>query len=120
MARKSPARNRYVKGSNLSFASATLEVAGTTDSPVMVTDDVNTIIATLDVSAVSGSPTLDVKLQTTDDGTTWRDVASFAQKTGVSSEVKAFTGLGSQCRWHRVLAGTATPKATYTITGYSK
>lgn len=120
MARKSDARPRYVHGNKVTFASAALEVAGTTDSASFITDDVGTVVAELAVSAVSGSPTLDVTLQTSKDGTTWVTVGSFAQKTGVATERKIFTGLDTYCRWHRVLAGTGTPKATYAITGYTK
>lgn len=124
MARKSAVRSGRVGGDDLSFASASLETAGTRFSDPFLTDRRNTISATLAVSAVSGSPTLDVTLQTTEDADastgTWVDVASFAQKTSAASELKRFGTLGVQCRWKRVLAGTSTPKATYTITGYSK
>lgn len=120
MARKSPARSRYIKGTNISEASANLEGAGTVNGAAFLTDDVGTVVGILTVSAVSGSPTLDVKLQTSEDGTTWVDVGAFAQKTGVATETKRFTGLGIYCRWVRTVGGTATPKATYTITGYTK
>lgn len=124
MARKSAVRSGRVGGDDLAFASASLETAGTRYSDPFLTDRRNTVSATLAVTAVSGIPTLDVTLQTTEDAdpntATWVDVASFAQKTGVASELKRFTGLGVQCRWKRVLAGTSTPKATYTINGYSK
>lgn len=125
MGRRSAARpGRGVRGDALSFASGALEGAGTQFSPEIYTEQAGTISALLDVTAVSGSPTLDVTLQTTEDANpataTWVDVASFAQKTGVANERKRFTGLGVWCRWKRVLAGTATPKATYTITGYTK
>jgi len=42
----------------------------------------------LDVTAASGtSPTLDVKVQTTEDGTSWCDFAAFGQATAVSRQI---------------------------------
>lgn len=113
--------NRWVRGVNdPGKVAVTNEVNGTTYSAAFDTDSYSTVVALLDVTAVSGSPTLDVTLQTSEDASTWVDVASFAQKTGVSNERKRFTGIGAWCRWKRVLAGTGTPKESYSITGYAK
>lgn len=48
--------------------------------------------ATLDVTSVSASDTLDVKMQGSDDGTTWFDIVSFTQATGATTERKTFVG----------------------------
>lgn len=113
-----------MRGANAPTVSTSLEVAGTVNGNAFDTDGANTLVAKLDVTAISGSPTLDVKLQTTDNptiaGATWQDVGSFAQKTGVAAETKFFTGLGTFSRWVRTVAGTATPKATYTLEAYTK
>lgn len=67
------------------------------------------LIATLDVTAASGtSPTLDVKLQHSPDGSKWSDLGTaFAQKTAAGREVKVFT------QFHRFV------KVVYTIGGTS-
>lgn len=61
---------------------------------------------------ISGtSPTFDVKLQTTADGTNYYDVpnASFTQANALGTETKVFVGLGLRCRWVITVGGTATP-----------
>jgi hypothetical protein len=54
-------------------------------------------------SALTASDSLDVKIQTSKDGTgsglgAWRDVASFVQLTGTGSERKSFAGLDRYIR----------------------
>lgn len=69
----------------------------------------------LTISARSGTtPTLDVRLETTVDGTNWHTVGSFPQKNNTGSDAKPFAGLGSQCRWAWTIAGT-TPSFTFAI-----
>lgn len=69
----------------------------------------------LDVTAASGtSPTLNVNVQTSDDNTTWRTLASFGQKTGVSNEHISVGGLDRYLRFSWVIAGT-TPSFTFTV-----
>lgn len=80
------------------------------------TSDVDEITATLTVTAASGTtPTLDVTLETTADGTNYYTVGSFAQKTTSATEAKVFTGLGSLSRWKWTISGT-TPSFTFAIT----
>jgi len=57
------------------------------DSFIIPFNDFDSILFRLDVSSLTGtSPTLDVYIQTTDDGgTTWYDVAHFAQQTGATT-----------------------------------
>src|SRR5687767_3449690 len=72
---------------------------------------------TLDVTAVSGTPTLDVEIQTRKDSTdAWRAIASFAQKTGVSSERKCFSGCDRQVRAVATIGG-GTPSLTFSVSG---
>lgn len=73
----------------------------------------------LNVTAASGtSPSLTVKLQTSDDGgTTWYDYPSgaFAAATGVTTQVLLLTGkLGDTMRAVSTITGT-TPSFTYTV-----
>lgn len=71
----------------------------------------------LDVTAASGTtPTLDVTLQTSSDNATWATVGTFAQKTAVSSERKAFSGLDRFVRVIWTIAGT-TPSFTFSVNG---
>ncbi len=72
--------------------------------------------ATLTISARSGTtPTLDVALETTVDGTNWYTVAAFPQKNATGSDARAFGTLGKQCRWKWTITGT-TPSFTFAIT----
>ena len=72
----------------------------------------------LDVTAASGTtPTLDVKIQVLAfDGTTWLDVATFAQKTGVASEFKSVSLTGRKVRAIYTIGGT-TPSFTFSVVG---
>lgn len=71
----------------------------------------------LDVTAASGtSPTLDVTVETSHDGTTWRQVGTFAQKTAAGTERKSFSGLDRFVRATWTLGGT-TPSFTFEISG---
>jgi hypothetical protein len=84
------------------------------------TEDVVNIEGTLVVSASGGtSPTLDVRLETSVDGTNYDTVAAFPQQTGAQTgRGKAFAGLGRKCRWAWTVTGT-TPSFTCSITAKS-
>ena len=79
------------------------------------------LIVTLDVSAASGtSPTLDVKLQHSPDGSLWSDLGTaFAQKTGVAREVKVFTQYHRYVKVVYTIAGT-TPSFTFSVEATAK
>ena len=81
--------------------------------------DMDSLRLTLVVSAHAGtSPTLDVKLQTSEDNATWVDVASFAQQTGDTTGVrKVFTGLDRFVRLAVTIGGTGSPSFTFTCAG---
>jgi hypothetical protein len=84
------------------------------------TGDLNSVLGVLTVTAHSGTtPTLDTKLQTSlDGGTTWADVASFAQVTTTDGVTrKLFGPVGSSCRWSWTVGGT-TPSYTFKIDSY--
>lgn len=70
----------------------------------------------LDVTAASGTtPTLDITVQISRDGVTWYTSGTFAQKTGVSNELKAFL-LDRFVRIAATLGGT-TPNFTFSVAG---
>lgn len=74
----------------------------------------------LAVTAASGTtPTLDVALETSKDGVSWRSLGSFAQKTAVSSERKSFSGCDRLVRTNAVIGGT-TPSFTFSVVGEAK
>lgn len=79
------------------------------------------LIVTLDVSAASGtSPTLDVKLQHSPDGSMWSDLGTaFAQKTGVAREVKVFTQYHRYVKTVYTIAGTS-PSFTFSVEATAK
>ena len=79
------------------------------------------LIVTLDVSTASGtSPTLDVKLQHSPDGSLWSDLGTaFAQKTGVAREVKVFTQYHRYVKVVYTIAGT-TPSFTFSVKATAK
>jgi hypothetical protein len=82
------------------------------------TEDALAISATLAITAVAGTtPTLDVKLQESVDGTNWNDVGAFPQKTGSGTHGRTFGPLtpGSQCRWVWTIGGSAGPSFTFSI-----
>lgn len=71
----------------------------------------------LDVTAASGTtPTLDVTVQTSYDGTTWRSLGTFTQATGVTSERKSFSGCDRFARVSYTIGGT-TPSFTFAVSG---
>ncbi len=76
-------------------------------------------VACLDlvVSAASGTtPSLTVAIETSKDGSTWRNVASFTAATAVTSERKSFVGLDRYVRANATISGT-TPSFTYKVSG---
>jgi hypothetical protein len=92
-------------------------ITATGNGPAVRTDNKGTIRASLDVTAASGTtPSLTAKLQTSFDGTTWRDVVSFTAATGVTSERKSFPGIDRYVRAAWTVSGT-TPSFTAGITG---
>ncbi|MDQ3760981.1 MAG: hypothetical protein M3460_04580 [Actinomycetota bacterium] len=76
----------------------------------------NTLRAQLDVTAASGtSPTLDVVIQDTLDGTNWNTVGTFAQKTATGREViNVTTAFADRLRVLYTIGGT-TPSFTFSV-----
>lgn len=73
------------------------------------------MLAYLDVGEVSGtSPTLDVKIQESADGSTWADIpgAAFARKTAVAQETLYFATTKKYVRAVATIGGTS-PSFTF-------
>ena len=72
----------------------------------------------LDVTAVSGTtPTLDVVVQDSPDGSVWYDLVTFARKTGVSKEVQRLASpFARRLRVSYTVGGTS-PSFTFSVVG---
>ena len=78
----------------------------------------STLRLLLDVTVVSGTnPTLDAYVETSNDGSTWRTLGTFAQKVAASSERQCFAGCDRFVRVSWEIGGTSTPTFTFSITG---
>lgn len=74
------------------------------------------IRAQLDVTAVSGSsPTLDVVLEETFDGTNWSTVKTFAQMTAPGRGIVSTSDFTNRLRIRWTITGT-TPSFTFSVT----
>lgn len=77
--------------------------------------------AQLNVTAASGtSPTLDVVLEDTLDGTNFNTVGTFTQRTAAGRQVIDITGLFSDRLRVRWTIGGTTPSFTFTVNVYSE
>lgn len=83
--------------------------------------DVDSLRVQLAVTAASGtSPTLDVTIEDSLDGTNWNTVGTFAQKTATGSEVINITSpFARRLRVKYVVAGTA-PSFTFSVKAVSR
>lgn len=105
----------------ISFADSLARTASGNAATVAGLGVQTTLRVQLDVTAASGTtPTLDVVLEDTIDGTNWNTVATFARKTAAGREVinvtTPFTG-DVRARW--TVAGT-TPSFTFSIQAYAE
>lgn len=77
--------------------------------------------AQLNVTAASGTtPTLDVVIEDSFDGTTWNQVAAFTQKTAVSVQAVDVTGLFTDQLRVRWTIGGTTPSFTFDVKLYGR
>lgn len=96
------------------FPSATKTATATGDA--VETGDRRVARLKLDVTAASGtSPTLDVDVETSRDGSTWYTSGSFTQATAVGGEEKLFM-LDRFVRAKATIGGT-TPSFTFSVAG---
>src|SRR6187455_2037228 len=89
------------------LASAARTASGT--GTAFDSGDIDTLLGTLTVSAHAGTtPTLDVRLETTVDGTNWYTVGSWPQVGDANQTAlgRAFAPVGAKCRWAWTIAGT--------------
>lgn len=79
--------------------------------------DRGTLRLTLDVSAASGTlPSLQVDVQTSADGSTWRTIGGFTALATTGSQRASFPGCDRFVRAAYTLSGT-TPSFTFSVSG---
>ncbi|MGH9167376.1 MAG: hypothetical protein ACRD02_06040 [Acidimicrobiia bacterium] len=106
---------RWLRREGATVKASGAQTSSTTGASVEV-GDAAVFNLLLDVTAASGTtPTLDITIQGSDDGTNWYALGTFAQKTGVSAERKAFPG-ARYVRYVSTIGGT-TPSFTFSIAG---
>lgn len=119
MSYQNPSNGQFVASKDITLLPSASRTA-TTAGDWFDVGDAHTLRLLLDVTAASGtSPTWDVAVQTRKDASdaSPRTVGSFAQKTGVASERKAFSGLDRQVRVNCTLGGSSTPTFASSVTG---
>lgn len=91
------------------------------NASILAADTGDTLALQVDVSAASGTtPTLDISIQWSMDGTIWSPAATpdtFTQITAVSSAVKTFAVKAPNYRVVYAIAGT-TPSFTFSVRSY--
>lgn len=103
------------------FAGSSARTASGSSGTIEGLTGVNTLRVQLDVTAAAGtSPTLDVVLEDTIDGTNWNTIGSFAAKTATGREVinitTPFAG-AARARW--TIGGT-TPSFTFSVKAHAE
>ncbi len=80
----------------------------------------STLRVQLNVTAASGTPTLDVVIEDTVDGANWNVIGTFAQKTGAGREViNVVSPFSDRIRARWTLGGT-TPSFTFSVIAASQ
>ncbi len=111
-------KGQYVPGENVVLDTHTARGAGTYNGTGVEVGPAHTATVTVATTAVGGTTrTLDVKIQTSEDNATWRDVpnSTFTQQTAVASQTLTFSGLSAYIRSVSTVGGTGTPTVTGTV-----
>ena len=102
----------------ITFASSAAYTAGTTNSSGFLVGAYHEGVLLVNVTAVSGTPTLDIDIQTSDDNTTYYHHSRLDQIRIVSATALQLTNLGRYVRITHTVAGSTS--MTYTIKGVFK
>jgi hypothetical protein len=105
-----------MSSSSLSLAASAARTTSGNGAAVVGIADANNAALQLNVTAASGTtPTLDVVVEATVDGTNWYTVGTFTQKVATGLQVITVTNLiGNQLRARWTIGGT-TPSFTFTV-----
>ena len=92
-------------------------MTSTTTGTGWLVDRYTEALVVVDVTAESGTVTLDVEVQTSADNTTWvaHPSGTFTQITGVTTAVKALTNVGQYLRVKYTIGGTTSMTLTSKI-----
>lgn len=116
-----PASNRGSSGQlDTLVASAARTTTGNSGTLGAGWGAVSSIRAQLNVTAVSGTPTLTVLIEDSLDGTNWNTVGTFAAKTTTGREVINITGLFTDTMRVSWTITGGTPSATFDVIAYTE
>lgn len=105
----------YVNSEDVTLASPAAHTASGTGDAVEL-GPFTTLRLVVTTSAVSGTtPTLDLTVETSHDGSTWRSHGTLAQITATGTQRKSFGGLDRYARLAWTVGGT-TPSFTFGVT----
>jgi len=106
------------KAKEITFGASATYTAGTTYSSGFLVSAYHEGVLLINVTAVSGTPTLDITIQTSDDNSTYYHHSDTDQIRIVSSTAFKLSNLGKYVRIKHVVAGSTS--MTYTIMGVFK
>lgn len=106
---------RATRRRDLVLKAAGAQTASTTETDVELGDSPAMNLALVVTAASGTSPTLNVTIEGSDDGTNWYTLGTFAQLTAAGTERKAFL-TARYVRSRSTIAGT-TPSFTYSVAG---
>jgi hypothetical protein len=109
------ALNKWVRG-NLVTPVPSANRSTNSNSGALDASEYRVMSLKLDVTATTGG-TLNVSVEESDDGTTWRSVGAFGAKTTVTSELKSFAIAAD---YYRVVWTISAGNATFSVAGPAK
>lgn len=114
-----PQKGRYANTLDLSSILGAVTQTASGVGPILEPGDRGTLRLDFAVSAAIGTnPTLDVFVQTSADGATWRVLGTFPQATGTTTSVrKSFPGCDRFCQVAWTIGGTGGPSFTFSVGG---
>jgi len=109
-------KNEWIDADELVLAASAERSANGQGSAIDLGDR-GTPRLTLDVTAAGGTaPSLAVAIETSADGSTWREIGAFTALSAVGSQRASFPGADRYVRAAWYLAGT-TPAFTFSVSG---
>lgn len=102
----------------VTFESSAAHTAGTEYSSGFLVGAYAEAVILLNVTAVTGAPTLDLTLQTSDDNSTYYDLEDLGEATATGSTAYQASNYGKYVRVKQAISGVTS--ATYTLKGVFK
>lgn len=99
---------------------ASAAITSTQTSAAIATTNIQSAVFAVSVTAVSGTPTMDVVIQCSVNTTTWQDIYHFERVTGATTLITPMLDIPcAQIRYVRTIGG-GTPSVTMSLTRWSK